>query len=110
MKRTIIVTPDSMQHKAIDALMAEIGYQEIERFVTGGLHSAIQYIITYQGLDADYNEDSFVFIPQNDTYGHYFSLSFTGGYFTNDIAIFIDEIKKSKHKIELQKFHPLTFK
>lgn len=112
MKKTIIVTPDSLQFKAIDALMKEIKYEEVERFITGGLHSAIQYVITYQGRDIDYNENSFVFFESNgsgNSFGHYFSLSLPDGYFTNDINIFIEEISKSKKTVLVQKIPQPTF-
>lgn len=104
MKKTITVLPNSNQLKAIETLMKSIGFKEIDRFITGGLHSATELILTFEGDEKDYHENEFVKISaSNDDYYYFFSLSCTDGYYTNDLDVFKKQIKKSNNTLEIHK-------
>lgn len=111
MKKTIVVFPNSNQHKAVEALMNDLGFKEVERYVTGGLHSSIEIVLTFEGDEQDYHENNYVkFLGQANedqikaNYCYWFSLGYTDGYFTNDIEMFKSVIAKSKVKPEIHSF------
>lgn len=102
MKKTIICYPEH-EDKMI-ALMDKIGFTETSRYMTGGQTSAIQSVITFEGLAVNYHENDYVVVKANEHYNHYYSLRVPdGNYLRTDEEFKVYHDKKSI-KVEIRSF------
>lgn len=107
MKKTIIVYPESRQHRAIEAIMQKMKFEEMERFVTGGLHCSERLVITYEGNTNNFDDKLYVEFD-NGMNGNvrmlptFVSLDAPDGFVCDDIEAFKLHIKKPV--IEVKQF------
>lgn len=89
----------------IIALMNKLGFKEVERHITGGLHSSERIIITFEGLDSDYHENDYVKRHSgNGDFYYYYSLKVPDGYYTDTFSIFKSVHDKCISDIEVLSF------
>jgi len=103
MKKTIAVQPNSFHHKAIEQLMDEIGFREIDRVSTGGYMSPVEIILTFEGDERLYHEDSYIRNQTTDYNSDFVSLRQDGVYQFKTV----DEYKANARKklpLSIQKF------
>lgn len=75
--------------------MTDLGFKEVDRVATGGLHSPVLLLITYDGNEADYHDDGYVcvengatsFMDDNPVH-RWYSLRLTDGHDTSTLESF----------------------
>lgn len=105
MKKTVIVTPNSFQQSAIEALMKELNFTEVERVVTGGHMSSTELVITFEGDEKDYHEKSYVRQPTQSPTGrtYFYSLGLIGGHFGETVEEFVKVLQGNAIDVEVKK-------
>lgn len=94
MKKTLDVL---LEHESkVIFLMKQIGFIEVERFATGGLHSSPSVLITFEGKEDDYHEKGYIIHKTNNEWipAYYYTIKNPNGTHFNTFEEFEADMKK----------------